>query len=155
MTNWSSTSGTTDSFLNTSEPMTRKPFTPALTMLPLSRASPFGLLVIAAVFMGCTSRPPVSKQSEAVLIALERSMDLEVEELPLTDTMDYIGSRHGIDIQFAANALEEVDAPNTAIAYSAKGKPVRQVIAEILKPYGLTYIVDNGVLTIVKAAPQQ
>ena len=116
-----------------------------------------GLIATLAIatMSGCSSQEPIDKQTEAVFMALERPMDLEVEELPLTDTMEYIGSSQGIDIQFEAKAIEDTNAPVTAIAYSGKGKPVRQVIAEILKPYGLTYTVADGVLMIVKPKPGQ
>ncbi|HET6883149.1 MAG TPA: DUF4974 domain-containing protein [Pirellulales bacterium] len=85
--------------------------------------------------------------------ALDEKTELDFREQPLSDVIEYLKQRHEIEIQLDNKALTDAgigtDAP---ITRSVKGIPLRSALNLILSDLDLTYVVQNGVLTITTNA---
>ena len=70
-------------------------------------------------------------------------------EMPLTEVVEYLKDRHGIDVQLDRPALEEAGiAPETPVSKRLKGISLKSVLKLMLDDLKLTYVVKNEVLLI-------
>jgi hypothetical protein len=90
---------------------------------------------------------------EKIYEALDNETDLEFNEVPLRDAVEYIKDKHGIEIQLDEKALTEaVIATDTPVTRNVKGISLRSALRLMLRPLQLTYMVQNEVLLITTQA---
>ncbi len=94
----------------------------------------------------------LAKRGEAekkIEAALDAPTQLEFVNTPLSDVVDYLKKRHGIEIQLDKRALDDVGiGSDTPITKSLKGISLKSALRLILKEHGLTYAVSDEVLQI-------
>lgn len=92
--------------------------------------------------------PPLAASEERILAALEEPTELELQETSLSDTADFIKRKHRIEVQIDQKALSDLDldAATTHITNSFKGITLKSALKLLLKPFDLTFVVDNEVL---------
>ncbi|HET6880288.1 MAG TPA: hypothetical protein VFI31_09040, partial [Pirellulales bacterium] len=75
--------------------------------------------------------------------------ELDFLEQPLTDVMDYLKQRHGIEIQLDTKGMIEGGmGTDTPITRSVKGISLRSALKLMLGELDLTYVLRNEVLLI-------
>lgn len=80
---------------------------------------------------------------------LDEPTEIEVIEAPLTDVIEYLKSRHHIEIQLDNKSLEEAGvATDTQITRNLKGISLRSALRLILRDLELTYVIRDDVLLI-------
>lgn len=81
--------------------------------------------------------------------ALDEKTELDFSDQPLSDVIDYLKQRHEIEIQLDNKALTDAGvAYNTPITRAVKGITLRSGLNLLLSDLDLTYVVDNGILSI-------
>ena len=113
------------------------------------------LLIQAAAGIAQAAEPaapnPLSAE-EKIHKALASPTQTDFVKLPLSDAVDYLASKHNIEIQLDTKALEELGvAADTPITRSVKGVSLRSALRLILEPLQLTYTIKNEVLLITSA----
>jgi hypothetical protein len=84
-----------------------------------------------------------------ILAALDDKTDLDFAEQPLTDVIEYLQTRHGINIQLDSKALNDAGVgSDTPITRSIKGITLRSALKLLLSELDLTYVIKNEVLMI-------
>jgi len=86
---------------------------------------------------------------EKIKEALKSSTELDFKETPLHDVIDYLKSRHNIQILIDRKALSDVGiGTDTPVTISLKGISLRSALRLMLKELALTYIIKDSVLQI-------
>ena len=113
------------------------------------------LMAVAAAFCGGTQLDRYLAERRAdpseitILAALDEKTDLDFTELPLTDVIDYLKQRHGIEIQLDHKALTDAGVgTDTPVTRQIKGITLRSALKLLLSEFDLTYVVQNGVLMV-------
>jgi hypothetical protein len=84
-----------------------------------------------------------------ILAALDEKTELDFAEQPLTEVMDYLKQRHGIEIQLDVKALSDAGVgSDVPITRSIKGITLRSALKLLLGELDLTYVIRNEVLMI-------
>ncbi|HVA48300.1 MAG TPA: VWA domain-containing protein [Pirellulales bacterium] len=84
-----------------------------------------------------------------ILQALDEPTEIDFAEQPLSDVVEYLKQRHGIEIQLDEKALADAGtASDTAITRSIKGITLRSALKLLLSELDLTYVIRNEVLMI-------
>jgi hypothetical protein len=74
---------------------------------------------------------------------------MEFVETPLRDVVEYLKDAHAILIEIDTKALDDVGiATDTPITRNLKGISLRTALRVLLRDLSLTYVVEDGVLTI-------
>lgn len=81
--------------------------------------------------------------------ALNEKTELDFAEQPLSDVIDYLRQRHDIEIQLDNKALADAGVgSDTPVTRAIKGITPRSALKLILGELDLTYVVDNGIMSI-------
>jgi hypothetical protein len=90
------------------------------------------------------------KPSEAkILSALDEPTDIDFSEQPLSDVIDYLKQRHGIEIQLDKKALTDAGVGSEVpITRTVTGITLRSALKLLLGEFDLTYVLRNEVLLI-------
>lgn len=90
------------------------------------------------------------KASEAkILGALDEPTDIDFNEQPLSDVVDYLKQRHGIEIQLDKKALTDAGVGSEVpITRTLSGITLRSALKLLLGEFDLTYALRNEVLLI-------
>ncbi|HEV3340101.1 MAG TPA: hypothetical protein VG125_07080 [Pirellulales bacterium] len=84
-----------------------------------------------------------------ILSALDDKTDLDFAEQPLTDVIEYLQTRHEINIQLDQKALSDAGVgSDTPISRNIKGITLRSALKLLLAELDLTYVIKNEVLMI-------
>ena len=88
--------------------------------------------------------------SEAkILAALDEKTDIDFTEQPLSDILDYLKERHGIEIQLDKKALTDAGlGSDVPVSRNIKGITLRSALKLLLGELDLTYVLRNEVLMI-------
>jgi hypothetical protein len=85
----------------------------------------------------------------AIQAALDAPVRVEFHETPLAEVTDRLAGDHKIQVQLDRRALEELGvAANTPVTRSLAGVTLRSALDLILKPLGLTHVVQDDVVLI-------
>ena len=91
---------------------------------------------------------PAEQRIREVLSAPE-GVQILFTQIPLKDAMDFLADEHGIMILADGNALTEAGvSPETPINASLSGITLRSALHIMLRPMGLTAIVEDEVLKV-------
>jgi hypothetical protein len=81
--------------------------------------------------------------------ALKQPTQIEFVDTPLRDVIDYLKSKHQIEIQLDTAAMKDAGAdPDAQITKNIKGISLRSALKLLLEESKLMYVVHNGVLLI-------
>lgn len=81
--------------------------------------------------------------------ALREKTSVDFRETPLADAIDYLKTRHGIEIVLDGRGMSEAGAgPSTPITRNLNNISLRSVLKLILGDLGMTYVVKDDVLLI-------
>jgi hypothetical protein len=101
------------------------------------------------------SRPPAAKRrplrsgEAAIEEALAKPTELECVETPLTDVIDALKNRCGIEIQLHKKALDDVGiGTDTPVTIDLRGVPLRSALNLLLRGLSLTWTIRDEVLLI-------
>ncbi len=84
-----------------------------------------------------------------ILAALDEPTELDFAEQPLTDVVDYLKQRHGIEIQLDQKALSDTGlGSDLPVTRAIKGISLRSALKLLLSELDLTYVIRNEVLLI-------
>jgi hypothetical protein len=84
-----------------------------------------------------------------IIRALDDPTELEFIETPLQDVIEFLKTRHNIEIQLDKKALEEAAiATDTPITRNLKGVTLRSALRLMLREFDLTYVIRDEVLQI-------
>ncbi|MCA9015975.1 MAG: hypothetical protein KDA77_11640, partial [Planctomycetaceae bacterium] len=93
--------------------------------------------------------PALTGSEQKIRAALQSKVDFEFPDVPLSKVLATLQSQHGVNIFLSAKALEDegvtADHP---VNIAMKGISLKSALELILKPLGLTYVVDDEVLKI-------
>lgn len=85
----------------------------------------------------------------SIRAALDKVTDVKFIEKPLSGVFDDLQQRHAIEIQLDYAALNDASIPaDTPVTKSFKGVTLRSGLNLLLKDLDLTYVIENGVLTV-------
>ena len=86
---------------------------------------------------------------EKIRKALASPTETDFVNWPLCEAVDYLATRHDVEIQFDFKALEELGVKgSTPVTRNLKGVSLRSALGLILEPLQLTYTIKNEVLLI-------
>ena len=100
-------------------------------------------------------RPARNNPAEVKIVkALDEMTELDnIQEMPLTDVIDYLKTKHDIEIQLDNKALEEAGvALDTPITRNLKNITLRSALRLVLRELDLTYVIRDEVLLITTTA---
>jgi hypothetical protein len=84
-----------------------------------------------------------------ILAELDEQTELDFAEQPLTDVVDYLKQRHGIEIQLDQKALSDTGlGSDLPVTRAIKGITLRSALKLLLSELDLTYVIRNEVLLI-------
>jgi hypothetical protein len=120
---------------------------------------PFALLLFSGVLPVTADEPKaVETKSQAVLNKLEQKIDFGFEErTPLWDVVNYtrVASQgpndNGFSFDFDDAGLKRAGKDRHSpipVALKGEGIPIKDGLQKVLEPMGLTYSVNDGVLTV-------
>jgi len=91
-----------------------------------------------------------SNPSEAkIAAALDDKTELEFADQPLSDVVEYLKERHGIEIQLDTKALTDAGiGSDTPVTRNLKGITLRSALRLMLSEMDLTYVIRDEVLKI-------
>lgn len=93
------------------------------------------------------ARPLPTPRQWKILAALDQPSELHFSEQPLADAMNYLKTRHDIEVQLDGKALEENGtSADTPITLDVKEIRLRSLLRLILTNLDLTYVVGDGYL---------
>ncbi|HEY5311047.1 MAG TPA: hypothetical protein VIK18_00965, partial [Pirellulales bacterium] len=89
--------------------------------------------------------------------ALEQPVDLDFNEAPLPDVLEYIKHRFGIEVQLDNSALEEsgVAQFDMQVTQHLRGVPLKQALKRILGGMELTSVIRDEVLLVTSQSAAQ
>lgn len=86
---------------------------------------------------------------EKIEAAFKETTQFEFTETPLTGAIDFLKSKHKIEIQLDRKALDDVGiGRDTPITANLKGVNLKSALRLVLRNLGLTYVIKDGVLLI-------
>ncbi len=86
---------------------------------------------------------------EKIRQALGSPTEIEFVDTPLSDAVDYLMDRHGIQIQIDTRALTDAGVgTDTPVTRRLKGTTLRSALRLLLHEVGLTYLIQDEVLLI-------
>ncbi len=84
-----------------------------------------------------------------IIAALDDKTEIEFVDQPLTDVVEYLKERHGIEIQLDTKALTDAGlGSDTPVTRNIKGITLRSALRLMLGEMDLTYVIRNEVLMI-------
>ena len=84
-----------------------------------------------------------------IVAALDDKTELEFVDQPLSDVVDYLKERHGIEIQLDTKALTDAGlGSDTPVTRNIKGITLRSALRLMLSEMDLTYVIRDEVLMI-------
>jgi hypothetical protein len=93
--------------------------------------------------------PPLSAREKKITATLDDPSDLDFADTPLSDVIDYIKSKHAIEIQLDTKGLAEAGIGiSEPVTKSIKDASLRSALRLILGELDLTYLVRDDVLWI-------
>jgi hypothetical protein len=93
--------------------------------------------------------PRLTASEKKIVAALEQSTDLEFDNQPLSDVMDYIKAKHEIEIQIDTKGLTDAAMDTQApVTRNVKGISLRSALRLMLDEFDLTYTLADEVLLI-------
>lgn len=120
---------------------------PACILLALAVISPLAVRAADAV------QPPWKPNEAKILAALDQKTELEFVDQPLSDVIDFLKERHGIEIQLDHNALtDEGVGSDVPVTKNIKGISLESALDLMLGDLKLTYVVRDEVLLITSKA---
>jgi hypothetical protein len=85
--------------------------------------------------------------------ALEEPTEVEFIDAPLSDVVDFLKTRHKIDIRLHKKALDEAGiATDSAITQNLKNVSLRSALRILLRDLGLNYVIRDETLSITTNA---
>ena len=103
-----------------------------------------------------TVQPPLNANEAKIVAALDDKTELEFVDQPLSDVIDYLKERHGIEIQLDNKALTDAglgtDAP---ITKNIKGIRLESALDLMLNELDMTYLVCHEVLFLTSKKQAQ
>jgi len=95
-----------------------------------------------------------SSPNDAKLVAaLDEKTELDCVAQPLSEVVDYLKARHGIEIQFDDKALSDQGiGTDTPVTRKLKGITLRSALRLLLSEMDLTYVIRSQVLLITTKA---
>jgi hypothetical protein len=97
-----------------------------------------------------TSQPQMSKKEKEILEALRTPIDIDFEDQPLDEVIDYISKKLKVSIMLDKTTLDSVGQDYKAkITVKAKEVTLRTVLHKVLGEVGLTYIIRNETIDVV------
>ena len=85
--------------------------------------------------------------------ALKSPTQMEFNDAPLSDVIDYLQNYHHVEIQLDKRVLGEAGiATDTPVTKSLKGISLQSALRAMLRDLGLTYVVQNGIVLITTPA---
>src|SRR6185437_3857774 len=85
-----------------------------------------------------------NENEDRILAELGEKTDLEFDETSLSDAIEFLKERHGIEIQLDVKALEEEGVgTDTPVTRHISGITLRSALRLMLGEMDLTYIVQN------------
>lgn len=93
---------------------------------------------------------PVDTEAEKkILAALDHVTEMEFNEAPLQDVIDYFKDLHNIEIQLDIKPLEESGVgSDTPVSGVLKGMPLRSALSILLKRHDMAWMLRDEVLQI-------
>ncbi|HEV3340617.1 MAG TPA: VWA domain-containing protein [Pirellulales bacterium] len=90
-----------------------------------------------------------SPKETRIIQALDEKTDLDFGEQPLTDVVEYLKQRHGVEIQLDDKVLADAGmGSDMPITRRIKGVTLRSALKLLLGELDLTYVIRNDVLMI-------
>jgi hypothetical protein len=90
-----------------------------------------------------------SPRIDAIRRILDKPIDLDLHEAPLTDLRARLEQLLGIPVQFARKALDDAGlSPTAPVTYKAAGISARSALNTILSNVGLTWTIRNEALLL-------
>ena len=81
--------------------------------------------------------------------ALLQECSIDFQNIPIEDALDYLKTKHGIEIQLDQQALSDLAiGPSTPVTRSASRIRLRSALRLILEDLGLTWVVRDDVLLV-------
>ncbi|HVX14359.1 MAG TPA: hypothetical protein VHC22_24445 [Pirellulales bacterium] len=97
-----------------------------------------------------------SESETKILAALDEKTEVDFTEQPLTEVVDYLKERHGIEIQLDARALADLGVGSEVpVTRSIKGITLRSALKLLLGEMDLTYVIRNEVLLITSRSESE
>jgi len=126
----------------------------------LRRPSSRGRMLAASIFavaLLCRGNFVESAEAEQkIREALGKHTTMEFNETSLKDVVNYLKALHAINIMVDRKMLEEANVQmDTPITEVIKGVSLGSGLKLILEPVGLTYVIENEVLSITSPAGAQ
>ena len=98
-------------------------------------------------------QPPWKPNEAKILAVLDQNTELEFVDQPLSDVIDFLKERHGIEIQLDRNAMNDENIGSDApITKNIKGISLESALDLMLGDLKLTYVVRDEVLLITSKA---
>jgi len=98
-------------------------------------------------------QPPWKPNEAKILAALDQNTELEFVDQPLSDVIDFLKERHGIEIQLDHNAMtDESIGSDAPVTKNIKGISLESALDLMLGDLKLTYVVGDEVLLITSKA---
>jgi hypothetical protein len=121
------------------------------------------VLVVGLIGAGCqrNSAPaPSGKQPShdeiaiaRTLAALDNPTEIDCVQAPLRDIVESLEIRHDVRIKLDSKALAEAGlTDDLPITYKVKGISLKNALTGMLSNYGLTHVIDHGIVVITTAA---
>ena len=121
------------------------------------------VLVVGLVGAGCQRnsapaplvKPPSHDEIATAksLAALEQPTQIDCVQAPLRDIVESLEIRHDVRIKLDSKALAEAGlADDLPITYKVKGISLKNALTGMLSNYGLTHVIDHGIVVITTAA---
>ena len=97
--------------------------------------------------------PPVetgkSDPNSQTMAKLDAPIDAEFADTPLKDVLSFLADKAAVQFHFDVRSLSDIGvSTDVPVTFSLKGVPAEMVLRLVLKPLGLTYILDNGVVIV-------
>lgn len=94
-----------------------------------------------------------SANEARIAAALEQTTELDFADQPLSDVVDYLKQKHGIEIQFDHAALKAAGVgSDTPISRTLKGITLESALDMILGELALTSVIHDEVLLVTSTA---
>ncbi|MNJ91532.1 TonB-dependent Receptor Plug Domain protein [compost metagenome] len=87
-----------------------------------------------------------ASQAAEMLQQQEERITINVKNISIKEFITKIGKLSKLELVFTSSDLDE----NQRITYQAKNKPLNQVLEETLKPIGLDYKIEKGIISIFR-----
>lgn len=101
-----------------------------------------------------TFYPVPTAAEEKLQETLQTRVDVDFQKVPLSEALDSLLKPHQLNLVLSPQVqydLEEPEAEGWSTSVSLKGVTLGTALELVLKPYGLAYTVDQGMLKIMSA----